>query len=1465
MSEKKKNIGDSKLLGSPNKMLGLRLKNGAVTSEKLAPNSITRDKLSELLKALLKKFEEDIAALQLAVGESADPEVIKEMIRDIIQEMIDDGDEIIDVDALIETIISRIDVGDTAILPIDGIAPSGTDINVIEIQVPEGTEGEILYYPSEKTFVFRVANELDPEQVTPETFSYYRYWPGFEPYTDFTQGTNNGKPKLKVFFVLRDGSAYYYWDGTTMQELVTQELVSNIVASKTEIVGTNGVSVIETTNPITNKKTQTASLADIPYAENVNKVGTTYVFDNSLPQTLTPNTRYVIANNVGNTDNLITMPQGSKVVPNGGIPTVPVEGGEMSWVHSSDIGMIQVTEEEIESGIYNIDNGITNRDIIRNVLASRYNLILDGKYYLYFSSKPNDHLSVDYNKNYAILLNRDFKIKGGGIIVPYTAFHLTECDFSAENVSFECPEIGASGYSLIVGDARKKLLGNVTFKSCTFKTPYDKNPYSGAYYYAIKISGTDVAPTSYSNPRYKWTYKATSNYPQYVSYYTAKYNSGGDKVNFKMRITDVSDQDRRFNISWSGQSEFMAEYHKTGEDLFVPNVEGTYVFIKDQASSTIHDSENGNFVVATPETVSDANVKTNNGSVVYYSHVPMETCEYQGISSLVVDDCTFIRGGIAVNSIAVYNNFTIRNSVFKDIVGTAIAYGTNNDWAYSGDWNVMSAPMNIHNNYFCGMGRVLGRGAADLYYHAPLLAETKIVNFKDNVVSNFISGFAMATYDCYLSANEVYVENNTFRNILYCPRPCWDSSGNVTNTIYLDTQGLLKSKSIVDTESTNEYYEQYKKLPFKVNRIYKNNKYIVESELIKDAVIEDIAYYYGGGYEQWQIEDGKTSFVVGRAKAALKEDFPEFFVGNTEDIDYEKIYKMLVLQCHLAGIVSTEGIDTMEISNNDFDLRGCIVTTSYRTNNIISDYIFNNNIVKARLFASTSAEYIEWYNIMKKLKPSMPEPSVYSLLSIYPTLRVPSNVYIEGNKFISEVKAVINLLGANDGRQMNSLTIKDNVFYNCDFRGVNTCLNTLNDDGTIAARENYYWGEIRAKKCDIQNNIVEFSNDDSSLFAISDKLRVSDDSTYLYRNYDLINTISPKYSFEDGVVEIESTQSEATEFGLGLTAPYGNGTLIIRSKKIIRPADKRNESEIGNLQNYTGTESVPDNSALTVSKYANLWTSETITPFDDEDAQPRKTRTLFNNAGIIVACLRKKPNTPESTVITVEYTKNGMKLCKRFEVTSWSRSDQGNVYPAVCLIRGYDGKRISCMTSGKIWYHVYELEDISLNLMLSTFNTGSNNRNLRPAVVATFYTDSNGTTNDSNTDIIITVKAIPTREYYNTVSDSSIIFSYDNATPISEFMQSGSTVSASWIEDKNELAKGNSATDTYIRSNKTTNILSPADKGFWVRDAETMRKYTWSGTAWIPETLVVTMTQAEYDALEDVDENTLYIIQNPTT
>jgi len=138
-------------------------------------------------------------------------------------------------------------------------------------------------------------------------------------------------------------------------------------------------------------------------------------------------------------------------------------------VHSSDIGMIQ--DDESLSASARQSRGVKNAEILRMLAASRWNLILDGRYYVYIDSPAN-----------AIQLWRELYIQGGGLVAYRHLFsvmadrpmpNMTEAQLAAlrhggiicNNVEF----IHETSFTMIRLLPSGGILTKAIFRGCTFK------------------------------------------------------------------------------------------------------------------------------------------------------------------------------------------------------------------------------------------------------------------------------------------------------------------------------------------------------------------------------------------------------------------------------------------------------------------------------------------------------------------------------------------------------------------------------------------------------------------------------------------------------------------------------------------------------------------------------------------------------------------------------------------------------------------------------------------------------------------------------------------------------------------------------------------------------------------------------------------------------------------------------------
>lgn len=177
-----------------------------------------------------------------------------------------------------------------------------------------------------------------------------------------------------------------------------------------------------------------------------NNLGEKRVYD-KLPE-LTPNTVYRVFDNVK--VDKIDLPTGSKFIPNGGLINGTVIGGESSFIHSSDTGMIQ----------NDVSFASLNASILETLIKNKYNIIFDGKYYLNIEFP----IEIDYALN----------IKGGILHfigknerVFYFSNHENYTGFTADGVSFI-----ATTNKYLIHNVDTKMgaitIDNIIFRNCVF-------------------------------------------------------------------------------------------------------------------------------------------------------------------------------------------------------------------------------------------------------------------------------------------------------------------------------------------------------------------------------------------------------------------------------------------------------------------------------------------------------------------------------------------------------------------------------------------------------------------------------------------------------------------------------------------------------------------------------------------------------------------------------------------------------------------------------------------------------------------------------------------------------------------------------------------------------------------------------------------------------------------------------------
>ena len=968
-NNKEKYLSESLLSEEPKKKFVLKLKGNSVTGDKIAPNAVDWDKLSQRIKDLF-------AAIQAAIGEPVDPETVKEMIKNVINDMIESGEEIVDIDTVAEKVAEIIQVENKNFIPFDGVMPKGTPVDVLDVQAPQDVDGNVLFYPQMGTFIYSVYEEPEESisgQITPQVSKYYKYWEGWTDYKD-AQDT----PKSKVVFVLRNGSAYYYWDGSELQEFVTEtNLASTIDALDIEsaaVTGENGVKVVETTKVVDDKtvKIKTASLADIIKDAN-NMIGTTYNFNSILPveSKNKGNTKHIITTNITGQitgyengqpkidTSKITLPSGSKIVPNGGMPTVPVTGGEMSWVHSSDVGFIQ------DNGTHDTTIGAHNYSLFKSFVKTRYNLILDGEYYMHTSSRSTTNGKASDN---VITLDRPLCIKDGTLNLLNEFINIVDGgSLKAENTTFVKLEDSAS-YPVICIAPTNSLIDRIEFINCNFIGK--ARGYLGSLRFVCSYISPTIAP---ADVQIKWTSayfeEASLNRPAIIDevkendtvvyyYYIFPDDYIVDTVNKTVKYIDGEEEITVAYADWKNHASILAQ--QFSDVYFENNDAGDTIFVSDAYSTKW--AINGVpgyyklYSLASADEIQKSNGKLY--STMTGADEDTVLVEHCGIKVLRFVDCRMDGAKIDCGNIEITDTCEFTNCTFSRITSDAISLGSINTYPYSNDWLKKSCPCIVTGCIFRGLEQIIP--SSSIAYMTPMLIENSKLVVKNCRMENLIC--AKTTYEIYANVEELIFENNYVYNVLNAVHKTLKDSHSVGTEFFKSKGAWYVNKSPV--------------------RIIRNNWYELDKETL------------------WPI-------------------FKSYMIENykTDPLEPEGVFNEYAMNTSMLNFITPYAIfSKIIIEGNTFKSDGSLnpYSTSNRTTNVENFQLINNRF------------------IFKSFNSSPTNPL---LLLRTPKPKNTSNIVITGNTFTAKESSVITLISTfNVNCYPNNVVISNNIFNNCSFR-----------------------------------------------------------------------------------------------------------------------------------------------------------------------------------------------------------------------------------------------------------------------------------------------------------------------------------------------------------------------------------------------------------------------------------------------
>lgn len=874
----------------------------------------------------------------------------------------------------------------------------------------------------------------------------------------------------------------------------------------------NGTSLVRLANVMKNDK---------------NTMGTTHVTSAAMPSGsgTEQSMRYKLYNDVTTGNNgagVITLAAGSKLEPAGGVPgktyngqgnQIAVEGGELSWVHSSDIGMIQ--DGQLPTGMTRAEVGAHNADVLRMVAASRWNLILDGTYYVNVGRADGTSgvVSGDEGRRNArlnaVIVSRPLRIRGGGLIAERYLFCVEPGGgLVMEDVMLD----NLSNYQMIYVDADGALVDSVELYRCSLKTSAsptgtDKYAKNGRFIGGkARNAGNvdtvnDLMPNGLSRQFNATNCKTILGMPE---------NGGGLKSRFGQKSATATEPSQLLvyplGQAFPGDSESSRSAAECAYDmwsqLYVPQAGGGYVFKERSGSTTKHFGMYGDFV-PTPDDMTG--VYKENGEVVYYApmyvHDTYENgviirganpeVEHNGLRRLIIEDCTVMCQSTAIEmgGMEVTDEFRIHGCRFYNILALAVNFGTSNDQEAADDWASRSCPLEVSGNTFKGPGEMHVPSSSTTYACALLYEGDKVV-FADNVIEDIVT--TTTTYDCYLSCNNLEYRGNVIRNVLN-----WKNGKKL--------YGYMKAKK----EKINAVYRARWRdtpaaHPMKLSRVYEGNRYEVN--------LKDVRRLCDGYMEE--------------NRASLLPDYQDTAWDEVPQEAKDGVLREKVLKTMFDNIVSTWAFDSYVIRDNVFDWPDCRVDGAGLSGGQarVRRWVFSGNVLKGLSFCNTQADGYDKY------------------LFAIQCLDEGTDVEIVGNRFESNGHEVINLLCANDQKALASLRVEDNTFVECGYR--------IAQKGRLQGGT-YYDGVLVAGKVRIRGN--------------EEAVGLDRGFTGPYY-YDVTQYFAQKglpvmycgLGGEDDITEVWDSQAAgvAAQTGKMVLLPVGKGRFALHSRHLCRPMQK---------------------------------------------------------------------------------------------------------------------------------------------------------------------------------------------------------------------------------------------------------------------------------------------------------------------
>ena len=674
------------------------------------------------------------------------------------------------------------------IAPFDGVINSAT----IQESSYTGT-GDVFYITSLQRFAFRV--------ISLNQTKYYDNWSDSGLYFG-----EDRKPRKDTIYV--NNGIGYVFDGTNgliaiggstpsgpdSQQTVDQSLSTtstNAIANKTVTTELNNLSGRVTTmeqsgvpsevtaDEVTiSAKNASGGNAAIHLASNpkstVNSVGAIHVTDSTLPSSVSQNTKYIIYKDIttGNVDgqNYIQLASGTKIVPNGGIPKVPVVGGEMSWVHSSDIGMVQ------DDGTHNIGIGTLNCTILKNLLKSQYNLIIDGEYYIHVPDGPNG-FATDED---IITIDRPFSVQGGVLNLLNGFIRIVDGgSFKASETTFvkvaSAGSFNGRNYRVIKVAPTNTFIDFLEFINCKF---ISKINVDGAISSRFIGSSTD-AYAAPADAQRKWTkayfdslgrpnslYRTDVENGDYVYFFPSNYTVDTENNIVKRVDTDPNTgQKTETTISMKNWPDNTTEFHRGGVPVRIEDENGDTLFVLNTETRRNRvDGAWGYYVeeaIATEDEIQKSNGKKY--SILMGTDPGYTTVEGLGIKKVRFVNCYMDGANIALDDMTISENCEIINCTWDRATQICFSISSTNTKIYANDFTHRSCPINIQGCTFNGVEKVVTGST----YTEGISLEVDSAIIRNCTFKNIYS--TAATYDVYVSANSLIFEGNYEYNVMKVP------------------------------------------------------------------------------------------------------------------------------------------------------------------------------------------------------------------------------------------------------------------------------------------------------------------------------------------------------------------------------------------------------------------------------------------------------------------------------------------------------------------------------------------------------------------------------------------------------------------------------------------------------------------------------------------------------------------------